>query len=231
MNNILKQIDKKKAFTFLGILLLFLYLDYPIAFIYSIIKPEVLEKATMVDNVIVILIKYLILLIIFLINYHKYLKEKLLDFKKNFFKYLDISFKNWFIGFIIMIISNMIINSLFSGLGKNEQGIQTIIREVPTLAFLLTTIGAPFIEEMVFRKYLQDSINNKTLYILLSGFIFGFIHVFGFSNPLEYLLIIPYGAIGCMFAKTINETDNIYSTIIMHMLHNGVLTYLTIQVI
>ena len=231
MDKLLKQINNKNFFIFLGILFLFLYLDYPIAYIYSLFKPEVLEKATIIDNVIVIFIKYLILIILFFIKYKKYLKEKLFDFKKNYLKYFDISFKNWLLGFIIMIISNMIINSLFSGLGKNEEGVQTIIREVPILAFLLTTIGAPFIEEMIFRKYLQDSINNKTIYILLSGFIFGFVHVFGFNNFLEYLLIIPYGALGCMFAKTINETDNIYSTIIMHMLHNGVLTLLAIQVI
>ena len=64
--------------------------------------------------------------------------------------------------------------------------------------------------------------------MILSGFIFGIIHTSISSNILELLLVIPYGALGFMFAKTINETDNIYATILMHMLHNGVLTLIAI---
>ena len=67
--------------------------------------------------------------------------------------------------------------------------------------------------------------------MITSGLLFGLVHVIGADNPLEYLLIIPYGALGMMFAKTINETDNVYSTILLHMLHNGCLTLLAIGVL
>ena len=162
--------------------------------------------------------------------YHSYLKEKWFDFKNNIKKYFEISFKNWFLGFIIMIVSNTIINYFFPGLGKNENSVQLLISKIPLIAFLLTTFFAPFVEEMIFRKYLQDAVNNKIIYMITSGLLFGLIHVMGGDTPLEYLLIIPYGALGFMFAKTINETDNIYNTILMHMLHNGVLTLLAILV-
>lgn len=160
--------------------------------------------------------------------YHKYLMAKIKDFFQNFKKYVKISFHYWFIGFLIMIISNIIINILFSGLGQNEQQVQTLISKTPFFAFLLTTIFAPITEEMVFRKYLQDCFNNKKYFMIFSGLIFGFVHVMGYDNPLEYLLIIPYGALGYMFAKLLDETDNIYCSIMMHMFHNGVLTLLAI---
>ena len=127
-----------------------------------------------------------------------------------------------------MIISNLIINYFVSGLGQNEANVQTLIEKMPIVAFIITTLLAPFIEEMVFRKSLQDCFNNKTLYLIISGILFGLVHVMGSGNIYEYLLIIPYGALGFMFAKTINETDNIYSTILLHMLHNGTLTILLI---
>jgi len=227
MMDILKNVKVKNWLIFLGILFLFLYIDYLVIAIYYTLGND-LHNLTMIDKIIVLFAKYFIIIIIFLIKDYKYLKDKWIDFCKNFKKYLRISFKNWFIGFLIMIISNYIINQFITGIGENENGVQTLIAKLPIIAFILTTILAPFVEEMIFRKNLQSCVDNKLLYMLLSGFIFGFIHTSIDTNIYELLLIIPYGALGYMFAKTINETDNIYTTIMMHMFHNGVLTLLAI---
>ena len=225
--DLLKNAKVKNWLIFFGILFIFLYMDYlVVAFYYTYIKD--LHELTLLDKIIILFSKYIILIIIFIIKDHKYLKEKLLDFIKNFKKYASISFKNWFAGFIIMIASNIVINSFIQGLGQNESNVQDLITKLPIIAFILTTFFAPFIEEMVFRKYLQNCFDNKILYMIISGFIFGLIHVSISSNALELLLIIPYGAIGFMFAKTVSETDNIYTSIMMHMFHNGLLTLLAI---
>ena len=229
MIDLIKQIKVKKWAIFFGILLLFLYLDLFFLIGLYYIDPN-LEEITLSMSLIAIFFKYFILILIFMLMYHKYLKEKLMDFVHNFKKYVPLSFRYWFIGFLIMIISNMIINTLFPGLGQNEQQVQSLISNVPIIAFILTTFFAPFIEEMIFRKYLQDAINSRIIYMIASGLIFGFVHVMGYNNPLEYLLIIPYGALGYMFAKIINDTDNIYCTIMMHMFHNGMLTLLAMLV-
>ena len=229
MDKLSKSIDIKKSIIFLGILLLFLTLDYLLVIGYYLITGPI--KSGSSSGMIFTFLKYFVLIIIFIIQYHKYLKEKLFDFKKHFLKYFEISFKYWLLGFLIMIVSNIIISHFFPGLGKNEENVQQLIQKMPVIAFFFTTIFAPFIEEMIFRKYLQDSIKNKYLFMILSGLIFGFVHVMSSKNPLEYLLIIPYGSLGFMFAKTISETDNVYSTVLMHMLHNGVLTLLSIWVI
>ena len=224
---ILKNKNIKNWLIFLGILLLFLYLDYFIVAIYYAVGSD-LYDLSMIDKIIILFFKYIVLFIIFLIKDLKYLKEKWHDFIKNFKKYFEISFKNWLTGFIIMVVSNIIISYFIKGIGQNESTVQELIEKLPVAAFILTTICAPFIEEMVFRKNLKDCVDHKLLYMILSGLIFGFIHTSIDTNILELLLIIPYGALGFMFAKTINETDNIYTTIMMHMIHNGALTLLAI---
>ena len=129
-----------------------------------------------------------------------------------------------------MYASNIILSFFIQGSGENEEAVQLLIKNAPYIAFIMTTLFAPFIEEMIFRKSLQDCFHNKKIYMIISGLIFGLIHVAGAENVLEYFLIIPYGALGFMFAKTLNETDNVYSTIVMHMLHNGVLTILSMVI-
>ena len=227
MNNLLKKIKTKKWIIFISLFLCFLFLDTLFAIIYYYCGGD-LKNLTIYETIYFVLLKYLVLIITFIPLYLNYLKEKWIDFKKNIKDYFEISFRNWLVGFIIMIISNLIINYFVSGLGQNESNVQTLIAKMPIIAFFITTLLAPFIEEIIFRKSLQDCFNNKVLYMIISGILFGLVHVIGANNNLEYLLIIPYGALGFMFAKTINETDNIYSTILLHMLHNGVLTILLI---
>lgn len=225
--DLLKKYKIKEWSIFLGILFLFLYVDYFVIAIYYTSGVD-LKNLSMFNKVIILVAKYIVLIAVFIIKDHKYLKEKWFDFTKNFRKYFIISFKNWFAGFMIMIASNIIIGWFITGIGENESGVQTLIVKLPVLAIIITTILAPFVEEMVFRKNLKDCMNDKLLYMILSGLIFGFIHTSISSNILELFLIIPYGALGFMFAKTLYETDNIYTTIMMHMFHNGALTLLAI---
>lgn len=225
MKSIVDNIKWKKILLFISIAILFLVFEI----IYIIIGID-LESITMNQFIGLSFIKYFFFIIIFIILYHKYLKEKWLDFRINLKKYLFISSRDWFTGFLIMMASNLIINSFIPGLGENENNVQTIISLSPYLALIMTTFLAPFVEEMIFRKSLQDCFKNKYLFMIISGLIFGVIHVMGSSNPLEYLLIIPYGALGFMFAKTLDTTDNIYCTVMMHMFHNGILTLLALVV-
>ena len=180
-------------------------------------------------SVILTFIKYFFFLFLLIIIYKKYLIKKWHDFKKNFNSYFDISFKVWFYGLIVMYITNIIFMKIIGSIGENEIAVQSIITEYPLLSFFMTTFFAPVIEELIFRKSLQDAININKIFPLISGLIFGYIHVMGASNPLEYLLIIPYGSLGYAFAYLLNKTDNIYCPIMMHMVHNGILTLLQVM--
>ena len=176
------------------------------------------------------IIKYSFFMLLLIIIYRKYLKEKWFDFRKNFSKYMKISIKDWYVGILIMLFSNIIINQFIPNLGENEETIQSMITLSPIYALIFTSFFAPFNEEMIYRKSLQNCFNNKYLFMIVSGLIFGFIHVMGSNNPYEYLLIIPYGALGFMFAHTLSKTDNIYCTIIMHMMHNFILTIISMVI-
>lgn len=170
------------------------------------------------------------MIIVFMI-YHKTIIKDFNNYKKNFKKNFKQAFSYYIIGFMIMIISNNLINIFFSGANaNNEEAVRNLINIYPLYMFFSVSIYAPFIEEIIFRKSIKDCIlvydNNiftKYLYIILSGLIFASLHVLGVtSSYLDYLYIIPYLALGIAFSSLYYKTDNIFSTISMHSFHNTI---------
>lgn len=160
-------------------------------------------------------------------------KDKLIkDFKeyfKNFSVNFEGSFKYYFIGVLIMMATNMIIAIFFSGAtANNEEAVRSLIDTAPLYMLFSVSIYAPFVEEIIFRHSIKDSImcygNNKLtryLYIFISGFIFALMHILGQTTSyLDYLYIIPYMSLGIAFSVLYSKTDNIFSSISMHALHN-----------
>ena len=131
----------------------------------------------------------------------------------------------------IDIASYLSITLFFSGAqANNEDAVRNMIDLAPLYMLFSVSIYAPFVEELIFRKSIKDSVlgfgNNKILkylYILISGLIFSSLHVIGMTNSyLDYLYIIPYFGLGAAFATLYYKTDNIFSSISMHSLHNTV---------
>ena len=163
-----------------------------------------------------------IVALIFLIAYKKDLIEEFKKFKKNFLKNMDLGFKCWFIGFIIMIVCNFILAFILnSGGAKNENLVQELIKILPIIMAFEISILAPFTEEIAFRKTLKDIIKNKWLFVLLSFLLFGGAHVItNAKSIIDWLYIIPYGALGGAFAYAYYETDTIFTSMTLHLLHN-----------
>lgn len=169
-----------------------------------------------------------ILVLLLVLLYFKELKIEFKRFKSNLGLSLDTAFKYWFIGLMIMCISNIIIGYVTNlNTSSNEQTVQTLINATPYLMLFTAGVLAPIAEELTFRKGMFKLFKNKWVYAIASGFIFGLLHVIGSSNILEYLYIIPYGSLGFFFALTYYETKNIYPSIIMHMIHNSALVILS----
>ena len=133
----------------------------------------------------------------------------------------------------------MLITIFFStATANNEETVREYINLYPLYMFFSVSIYAPFTEEMLFRKAIHDCFKpfkennfNKYLYILLSGFIFAGLHVIGLSDKLiDYIYIIPYLSLGIAFASLYKKSNNIFSTIIMHSLHNTITILLYILV-
>ena len=170
-----------------------------------------------------------VFIVLFFIHKNE-LKNEFCIFKKNIMENMDIAFKYWILGLAIMMVSNFILNFFFkAGGANNEEIVQKLIHSLPWMMVIDAGIIAPFNEEIVFRKILKDIFDNKYIFILLSILLFGGAHVFSQAkNILDYLYIIPYGALGGAFALTYYKTNTVFSSMFMHMIHNTVLVILSI---
>jgi len=216
------------------ILIFLLYLLYSDIIIIILTKLGVNIKV--LPNNLKIAIMFLInlsLMIMLFIFYSKSIKENLKDLKLNFKSYIKDNFKYYVIGLLIMIISNIIISFFIEGNSTNETLIREYINIMPIYMIFSSCIYAPFTEEMVFRKSLRNCFNNKVLYILLSGLIFGSMHLLSASSIVELVFLIPYSALGCVFAYMYYKTNNIFVPMTFHMVHNTiiVINYLLMLII
>lgn len=171
-----------------------------------------------------------ITLLILLIIYRKDLKKEFIKFKEKLLENIDIGFKCWFLGLIVMIISNLILLRVFkTGGANNENAVQSMISSFPWLMLIDAGFIAPFNEEIVFRKTLKDVFKNKWVFVILSFLFFGGVHVVSSATCLlDYLYIIPYGALGGAFALAYYKTDTVFTSMFLHMFHNTALTLLSI---
>lgn len=173
----------------------------------------------------------ILLVLVLIILYFKDLKIEFKNFRKNLKINMDTAFKYWFIGLMIMCISNIAISYITTlNTSSNEQAVQSLVSSTPYLMLFTAGILAPIAEELTFRKGVSMLFKNKWVYAFSSGFIFGLLHVIGSGNILEYLYIIPYGSLGFFFALTYYDTKSIYPSIIMHAIHNSALILLSIFV-
>ncbi len=171
-----------------------------------------------------------IFLLILVKIYFKTLKEDFNKIKGNFYSMMDTGIKYWFLGLILMMVSNILIGMFIpQAQSANEQGVQAMIKASPMISIITIGILAPIIEELTFRKAFKDIFKNKWLFILGSGLIFGALHiVLSLTSAWDLFLIIPYSSLGIAFGYTYYKTDNIYTSIIMHVFHNTALAILSI---
>lgn len=212
----------KKELKLIGItVILFLLL-----FTYDIIPLTILGiNQNSLSQTSLIIYKFSMDIIFLTALFFLYRKTIIRDFK-NFFKdfgnNFEYAFKYWLIGFIIMIISNLALTFIFEqGISNNEEGIRETIKIAPLYMAFAISIFAPLSEELIFRKSFKDIFKTKYLFIIISGLIFGYLHIASSMTSLTSLLyLIPYGALGIVFSSLYAKTDNIFSTIIMHSMHN-----------
>ncbi len=180
-----------------------------------------INKFNDLDKVIYSLSCSLLFLSIIMLCYRKTLVKDFKPYFKNFGKNFENSFKYYLVGVGVMIFSNLIITLLFQGdLSTNETTVRSYINASPLLMAIDISFYAPLAEELLFRKSIRDVVKNKWLYIFISGFIFGGMHVIGTEGLIGLLYLIPYCSLGFTFAYIYAKTDNIYSSIMLHFMHN-----------
>lgn len=189
-----------------------------------------ITKITGTTATLLTLFSDLILLLILVLLYFKDLKKEWKTFREHLMPNLDKGFKYWFLGLSVMFVTNLLI-MIFSPIkqANNEEAVQTLIQAAPWFMLITAGIVAPFIEEITFRKTFHDLFQNKWIFALVSGIVFGALHVVSSAtSPFDYLYIISYGALGFFFARSYSETNSVFTSISMHMFHNTILTLFSI---
>lgn len=190
-----------------------IYLFVPLLF--SMIFYNFTNKNILLSNVLF----YLVLLLFFLFCSWKDLVENFKDFKLNYKKYLKIIFKYTLICFVLMMLSNFLIQLMVSNLPSNELNNRKFIEENIFLSLSYLLIIAPMLEEYVFRYSFRE-IKNKYIFIIITSLLFSILHLLSITTLSELLYVIPYFIIGFGFSNCYIKTKNYFSSLIGHIIHN-----------
>lgn len=196
-----------------------------VIFIHLIILPVIafgianslFNNSELYLQIINLLFSIIFMIILFIIN-----RKKLIEsFKKINLNTIKKIFIYWLAIYATTTIISLIFSPLLNNIPENENLARSLILKYPLINIITVIIIAPFVEEMAYRFYPRKIFNNKLIFIIVSSLIFGFIHVSNFYTSIESLIhFLQYSIIGSFIAKIYYETDNIFSAIILHSLHN-----------
>ncbi len=216
-------------------------------FLYVVLSPLILKiflstplKNSFIGLNLLYLMAELVVLAILLVIFKKRVSRDFKDFKKNYKKYLKTVIPYWIIGFVIMLFSNIIINIVISNgsLAANEAANRNILTKLPIYSVFAMCLFAPICEELIFRASFKNAFKNIIWYSLFTGLLFAGMHVATgitswnpanlIANWKALLYFIPYGSVGIAFSYAFFKTDNIFSSISLHVIHNSLTVFFLI---
>lgn len=165
---------------------------------------------------------------IILLIFHKKIERDFEDILIHHKEYYSKYIKVWLIGLMVMLLSNsFIIFILQNDMSGNESAVRSLFQISPLYIYLTSTLYAPCVEELVFRQGICNILGRNRLFILVSGIVFGGLHIIGnIQTTTDILYLIPYSSLGIAFAYMLYKTDNIFVSMGFHFLHNGLLVSL-----
>lgn len=213
----------------IGILLIIGYqIIFPL-FFAGIFAPLLKSENFWISNIINI-VYYLLVALALILGYRKSLKEEWKTFWNHRKQNIKVSITYWLKGFLLMILSNLIVMSVTGNIAGNEETNREILGAMPLFSIVTMCFIAPFIEEMLFRKSFRKGFDNKYLYAIFTSLIFAGLHVINsfdvltleniLANWQQLLFFIPYGSLAFFFALSYYETDTIFTSTLAHCLHN-----------
>lgn len=174
----------------------------------------------------------LLMFIILFILYRKEIKEDFKKFIKNIGSNIISIIKLFIIFMIVKYIVSFISILIISLLGMDIESITSVNQNIiidyvkvsPILMVVTTSIFAPLYEETLFRLGFKKVLNKGILFIIISGLVFGLLHIFpledGVTLTLGIIQSISYVTMGIFLSYVYNKTDNIFISIGIHFLNN-----------
>ena len=210
---ILEDITKYKWYVYLMIFAFLFILCYtPLSDYFPI--PD-----TKTSKIIAVVTLYIIQLILLVIPMWNELKRDFIVFKNNFKLYLGKMLPQFGVIAIFYLISSFSVMFLATNISTN----QAIISNWPIyITAFVAILVAPIIEELMFRGFIRKFIKNDILFVLISSFVFGGLHVTSADSLQQFLYIIPYSILGLAFSLNYVKTKNIASNIFLHSAWNSI---------
>lgn len=143
-------------------------------------------------------------------------------FKKYFREYSKLVFKTWGKALLFLVIASLMIQIITGTTQANNQIVlQKSFNSKPIFIAILAMFYAPIAEELMFRGVFRKFIKNKKLFIIISGVVFGLMHVIDDSKTLaEFSYVFVYSILGIYLAGIYAKTNNLCTNIFMHFLQN-----------
>lgn len=192
-----------------------IFLFYFSQFVWS----DFIPKDNKTISLIISLAFYIIIFVLIFVLFYDKIIDDFKKFIKNFSAFLEFDLPKY--GF--MILSFLVANLICIFVTRNGTSVnQTAVEALPKLLlFFLAVIWAPVVEEIIFRFCIRNFVQSKWVFILLSAFVFGFLHATGEGSLFEILFTtLPYATLGGWLAYIYYKTDNIVNNIMIHCIWN-----------
>ena len=144
-----------------------------------------------------------------------------------------------FIGTVILsVLSSVVVSFLLMSIGltsltlENDLSINNLLTTFPLwLTFPIVAIIGPFVEELVFREFLQKSLQkyfSARASVIGQALTFALIHISSFSLT-EVVNVLPHFLTGLLFGYTFHRTNNLFIPLTVHCLMNGLAILATLS--
>ena len=217
-----KNTSNKMAWIGIGVFILYFIYNYFNAIPLELLGIDI-TKLNLLSKVLYMLTTELLFIIVLFIIYRKTFINNFKSFIKNFKNNIKEYIQYWACAFGLMILTNLIIVTLFpNSMATNQESINSIFSKAPIYMIISAVLFAPIVEETVFRLSIRNIFKNDKFFILISGFVFGALHVVSsFNNFIDLIYILPYSIPGFFFAYALVKSKNIFVPISLHLFHNG----------
>lgn len=169
-----------------------------------------------------LIVFYVVILSLMIGVFYKQLIHDFKIFKSYFKEYFVLILKTWGKALVLIMITTIIIQIITHTTQANNQiALQNLFNSNPVFIAILAMFYAPIAEELMFRGVFRKFIKNKKLFVIVSGVVFGLMHVIDDSKTLaEFSYVFVYSILGIYLAGIYARTNNLCTNIFMHFMQN-----------
>ena len=169
-----------------------------------------------------LIVFYVVILSLMIGVFYKQLIHDFKIFKSYFKEYFVLILKTWGKALVLIMITTIIIQIITHTTQANNQiALQNSFNSNPVFIAILAMFYAPIAEELMFRGVFRKFIKNKKLFVIVSGVVFGLMHVIDDSKTLaEFSYVFVYSILGIYLAGIYAKTNNLCTNIFMHFMQN-----------